>query len=373
MRVEEHPLLRNFPGDLVASMTARARALTLVEGEILFDEADVAREIYLILEGCVVLEKRCHGTDAFVLKETGAGGHLGELAVLDGSVRRARARCVAACRAAALPAADFLEALEKAPAKSILGFFVPLTRHQRAVNDRFIHEMLEKEKLAVVGEMADSIMHDFRSPLTTVQLASDLLRREVAGSAAERYCDMTDRQIRHLQEMMEELLEFSRGTPRLKKARVSVEQLFRRFRENNELALGRLDVELVVEPAKGNLEIDSDKILRVLQNLFNNAIEAMAHRGTVWLSARRDGERHIALVLRDSGPGIPAEVRARLFEPFVTHGKERGTGMGLAIVRNFVEAHGGSVAFESEPGEGTEFRLLLPAVAGRRAAISTRR
>ena len=352
--------MRVLPDREAATLAERARLLELGENDVLFDDGDRAESIFLLLSGRLVLEKRGHAREYLLLAEVAEGDYLGEMAVLDGSVRSARARAVTQVHLAEVAASDLFQVLENSPSGAIMAFFMPLVRNLRETSNRFIGEVLRKEKLAVIGEMADSIMHDLRSPLTTIQLACDLLRREIGSPKSERYCDMADKQIRVLQDMMEELLEFSRGAPRLKRTRIPIESFFSRFRENNELMLARTSVELFLDPMEGTLDIDVEKFLRVFQNLFNNAVEAMGHRGEMRIGARKVEGNRVVLTLKDNGPGIPEEIRDRLFEPFVTHGKERGTGIGLAIVRSMVEAHQGKVTFTSELGRGTEFQLELP-------------
>lgn len=370
MEIREHPLMRVLPGGEAAVIAEKARLFELGEDEVLFDDGDRAETIFLVLSGRLVLEKRGHTNEYLMLAEVTTGAYLGEMAVLDGSPRNARARSITPVRLAEVAATDLFMILEHCPPEAVMAFFMPLVRNLRDTSNRFIGEVLRKEKLAVVGEMADSIMHDLRSPLTTIQLACDLLRREIGSPKSEHYCDMADKQIRVLQDMMEELLEFSRGAPRLKRTRIPIDTFFSRFRENNELMLARTSVELFLEPVEGSLDIDVEKFLRVFQNLFNNAVEAMGHRGEIRIGARRVEGDLVVLTLRDNGPGIPEEIRDRLFEPFVTHGKERGTGVGLAIVRSMVEAHRGKVTFTSELGRGTEFQLELPLAVPRHDRVA---
>jgi signal transduction histidine kinase len=114
--------------------------------------------------------------------------------------------------------------------------------------------------------------------------------------------------------------------------------------------------------------LDVDKIRRAVSNVAANARDAMGGRGRLHLSARIEavpgpegpGE-HLALVLADEGPGVSPEIRDRVFEPFVTLGRKRGTGLGLAVARRFVEDHGGSLELVPPPPErGARFRLVLP-------------
>jgi two-component system sensor histidine kinase DctS len=114
--------------------------------------------------------------------------------------------------------------------------------------------------------------------------------------------------------------------------------------------------------------LDVDKIRRAVSNVAANARDAMGGRGQLHFSARvlpgGDGSAdRLEIVLADEGPGVPAEIRERVFEPFVTLGKKRGTGLGLAVARRFVEDHGGTLELLSPPvppARGASFRFALP-------------
>ena len=107
------------------------------------------------------------------------------------------------------------------------------------------------------------------------------------------------------------------------------------------------------------VSLDHRKMERVVLNLTGNARDAMKGSGKLAIEADLADGRAV-LRVRDTGPGLPEEIRDRLFEPFATHGKEHGTGLGLAICKQFVEAHGGEIEVESQPGEGTTFTIWLP-------------
>ena len=121
------------------------------------------------------------------------------------------------------------------------------------------------------------------------------------------------------------------------------------------------------------LVIDVDKLRRAVSNIAANARDAMGGRGRLELQASVESQLggggaadQLVLVLRDEGPGVPAEIRERVFEPFVTLGKKRGTGLGLAVARRFVEDHGGSLELlpsPEPPAHGAGFRLAVPIVA----------
>jgi signal transduction histidine kinase len=119
-------------------------------------------------------------------------------------------------------------------------------------------------------------------------------------------------------------------------------------------------VELVAEAPHDLVLVDQDKLLRVLQNLVNNAVEALGRTGghiTIRGVAVEGGHD---ITVSDDGPGIPETIRERLFQPFVTHGKTNGTGLGMAITKSIVEAHKGRISFTTKSGVGTTFRIFLP-------------
>jgi signal transduction histidine kinase len=118
-------------------------------------------------------------------------------------------------------------------------------------------------------------------------------------------------------------------------------------------------IDAETEPAE--IEIDTSRLLRALQNLISNAVHAVCARPGGKIDLRTwVADAVLYISVRDNGPGIAPEIKTRLFEPFSTYGKNGGTGLGLAIVRNVVLAHRGKIALESEPGQGTEFLLRIP-------------
>lgn len=105
--------------------------------------------------------------------------------------------------------------------------------------------------------------------------------------------------------------------------------------------------------------IDVGRFGRVILNLVKNAVEAMKNGGIIWVGVRREGE-HVIFKVGDTGCGIPAALQARIFEPFITHGKSSGTGLGLAIVKSVVDSHNGTISLHSKEGIGTTFEISLP-------------
>ncbi len=168
-------------------------------------------------------------------------------------------------------------------------------------------------------------------------------------------------QTRRMVDMANDLAAFARGEEEIEHAHIRIEQLFNTFKELNGLFFD--DESVSVDMRHNNVAFygDATKLLRVLQNLVSNAIEAIHQTelsGEVVVSAEEVGER-VHLIVRDNGPGIPEEIQTKFFEPFVTYGKSGGTGLGTAIVQSIVDAHNGSIAFTTS-GKGTTFTIKLP-------------
>jgi signal transduction histidine kinase len=161
--------------------------------------------------------------------------------------------------------------------------------------------------------------------------------------------------------MAVELMEFSRGESKLALNRTSTTAFIEQFKILNEGGLNPAGFEIRFDVEPGGIEIDAMRMQRVLQNLVTNAIEALHATPKPRVEIRAWVKDSIFyLVVKDNGPGIPAAIQTQIFEPFVTHGKSKGTGLGMAIVRNIVTAHGGTISFETSPKRGASFLVSLP-------------
>jgi signal transduction histidine kinase len=235
-------------------------------------------------------------------------------------------------------------------------------------NHAYQKELIASERLAALGTMAGMMAHDFRGPLTLIRgWAETLVEGDVppaeAAVRAQAIVDAVDR----LERMTTETLDFGRGADRLVLRSVPLGVLLAELAAGIEEELPGLAVARDFEvPGGQRVLLDVDKIRRAVTNVAANARDAMDGRGRLHLRARveagPDGPGpHLVLVLADEGPGVSPEIRDRVFEPFVTLGKKRGTGLGLAVARRFVEDHGGTLELVPPPPErGARFRLALP-------------
>jgi signal transduction histidine kinase len=206
--------------------------------------------------------------------------------------------------------------------------------------------------------MLAGIAHEVRNPLGGIELFAGILREEL-GADAERLAHVKriERELRHLKAVVTDFLEYARRPPPELHA-TPMATLLGDIRELAQADAEAAKVQLRVEGADGLVaRADATQLRRALLNLTRNAVQATPEGGTVRLAARRDAGR-IAVDVSDTGRGIPSAELEKIFNPFFTT-KEKGTGLGLAFVKEIVADHGGTIRVESEVGRGTTFTIEL--------------
>jgi signal transduction histidine kinase len=239
-------------------------------------------------------------------------------------------------------------------------------------NARLVESRLQAERTMAIGQMARVIVHDLRSPMTSIRgLAELLLRRAGPDDPARKHLSTIVAEADRLSGLTDDLLQFTReGTSGSQsEIRLSdlVHQTLAPLRERLERSHVKVTLSLDDEV---RITIDSDRMVRAIHNLISNSLDAMPDGGTLFVGCARSGARCI-LSVRDSGCGMESQVRERIFDPFYTHGKRNGTGLGLAIVRAVVEEHQGSIRVESAPGRGTTVFVELPGCGPGEAILPT--
>jgi len=214
------------------------------------------------------------------------------------------------------------------------------------------------ERLATFGQLVGSIGHELRNPLGVIETSLFILRGRMEGDErAKKHIERIGGQIQIANTIVSDLLDMIRDKP-LQQERVSLGAV---VDEAAAQLAERPAVKLEVSGVDGLAQVDGDpgQLRQVLVNLLDNAFHAAGEGGTVRVvGAARDGA--VTLAVEDSGPGVDPAVRARLFEPLVTT-KQKGIGLGLALVKRIVERHGGTVGYEAPAGGGARFVVRLPA------------
>lgn len=237
--------------------------------------------------------------------------------------------------------------------------------HLEAIIDKRTAQLRDAERLAGIGETAAMIGHDLRNPLQGLQYIVDLqklrfkripLEERTAQdweSEAELF-DHISEQVFYMNKIVDDLQDYARPIT-LEREVVPVSTLI-----NNAIASVPPNdrVEIITDVTDLEVNVDPHLMHRVLANLILNALQAMPQGGTLAVTASIL-DHAVAIRVQDTGGGIPEDMKGKLFSPLVT-GKAKGTGLGLAVVKRIVDAHGGKIAFESEAGKGTTFTVRLP-------------
>jgi len=235
-------------------------------------------------------------------------------------------------------------------------------------------ELLDAERLATIGRMASSISHDLRHSLAAVIANAEFLCESnlTPGQREDLYTEIRIA-VNQMTELIESLLEFSRTRESLRPTygdvRSAVDRAVQGVKAHPEFQRIRIRIS-----AEGSTEgwFDFKKLERALLNLLLNACEVVPpESGKIDIELKRKGE-YLEIRIEDNGPGIAEAVRDRLFEPFVSHGKENGTGMGLTVVQKILQDHGGDVTVEQTSASGTTFRASIPLNPSAENALAAR-
>ncbi|MCU1338234.1 MAG: integral rane sensor signal transduction histidine kinase [Bryobacterales bacterium] len=220
-------------------------------------------------------------------------------------------------------------------------------------------DLIRQERIATIGRLSTSIIHDLRNPLAAIYGGAEMLvDGKLSAAQVERLAANIYKASRQVQSLLQELADVTQGRAharevcRLREVITAAYEPLAAAAESRGVTV-RIDLGEDVE-----LPLDRSPMERVFQNLLSNAIEAMPNGGSVSVRAdRHDGE--IVVSVEDTGPGIPSSIADQLFEPFVTAGKKNGVGLGLALSRKTVVSHGGDL-WSDRKEDGARFVLRLP-------------
>jgi signal transduction histidine kinase len=220
--------------------------------------------------------------------------------------------------------------------------------------------LLHQEKMAAFGLLAAGIAHEVGNPLTSISSLIQMLQRREADAYSQEKLALISGQLQRIQGTLRELVNFSRpaSTERSRVALADVLEEALGIAKYYKRTRGRV-LTRALPPDLPPLYGVRDQLVQVFLNLVLNAVDATDRGGHIDLHAEHRAGA-VVVTVRDDGTGIPPAQAERVFQPYFTT-KHHGTGLGLFVTRNLVTDHGGSVDFESRPGEGTVFRVRLPA------------
>lgn len=220
-------------------------------------------------------------------------------------------------------------------------------------------EKIKADRLATIGNMMSTIVHDLRTPVNNIYGFVDLMQEEEDLELRKEYADIVNQQIKNLNNMTTDILQFAKGKTTILPVKYAPDKIIKDFSRLYESEIKKRGYQFISDcKASQMVYIDPEKVTRIFMNIMKNALEAMEPGGTFTLFADNAGDE-VVFLLSDTGKGIPPEIKDRLFDSFVTSGKKDGTGLGLAIVKKFIDQHKGRIEVESEPGAGTTFKIYF--------------
>jgi signal transduction histidine kinase len=327
---------------------------------VIFREGSLGATVMLVGKGRVQISKVGRKEKQEVLSLLEANDFFGELAVIDHGPRSATATALERSLIGEIDRAALDRLMESAPRVLPLNFTRVVVERLRYTNSLFIDELLQAERLTLLGTMVSSIVHDLKNPMSAIVSSVDYLERRSSDDYTHTLSGIIRSSADRMMLLTEELLDFARGTAKLRYRSTTADRLLKALDQEILLQVRSTPVRLVVEQrSTSELWLDEGRMTRCLSNIVKNALEAVKTAGKIRLVFEEQGAQ-LLITIADNGPGIPEELRARVFEPFVTYEKKGGTGLGLSIARSCVEAHGGRIWLGSETGKGTTFYVLLP-------------
>jgi len=254
-----------------------------------------------------------------------------------------------------------------------IGFLVLVLFTGSALGARFVQNaqklesaqtgMIEKERLAAVGEMSAVVAHEVRSPTAVIFNAAALLRRN--PNESEKLLSIIEEEAGRLKRLVDDFLEFARPVE-THLANADVRPMLQSIADGVHVGSGE-EVDVYVDTSLPEIEMDPKLVRQALLNLVTNAIQAERREHAVTVTAKRLGSSWLRISVKDDGAGIPSDIQDRIYLPFFTT-RSNGTGLGLPFVQRIAKAHGGAVTHESSADGGTTFHLDLPLDRGAREA-----
>ncbi len=305
-RFYDNRLFEGVDAEIIERIAPKIGVLRKRPGEIIFREGEPGDSLYLVGEGCVKIAKAADGVDHEIHDYVDQGNFFGATALLAGEPHSTTATAVAPALIGALTENTFQEILELSPSRLHMNFLRAITARVRSANIHFMRETVRAERLRVAGAFANAMIHDLKNPVCIARCCSDLIANESADPHLRELSKMLTDTVNGILGTTLDLLDYSRGSVSLNKRPVS--------------------------------------IWRLLDELNHQSLHLLPSKSRI----------------SDTGAGIAPELMPTLFEPFERRDDSRASGVGLAVAKAIVEAHGGKISVRSVPDKGTTVDIRLP-------------
>jgi len=360
------------------------REETFAPESIIFLEGSRADKFYIILEGTVEVWKDYQAEERDLLAAHSAGHLFGEMALIDDLPRSATVVARDNVTLVSMGRKDFHRIISENSSVA-LSVMRSVSAMVRQSNESFVdnlrrrnselvkanrelkktqEKLLRAERLSVLGKFSSLILHDIRNPISILRGFAEMIAMHAEQpETVAAYVKKIVGEAERLNRLTGELLDYSRGEIALNLSIVDLRDLVTSAVDiiRERFVTKHIEIKTDVQFC-GPVILDFDRMQRVLLNLADNSRKAMPGGGAFSIKVSKE-DRRLLLDVADTGIGMDKDTQKSLFEPFFSRAMEGGTGLGMTIIKNIVEAHDGSLTFTSKKSEGTTFRVSLPIVA----------
>ena len=357
-------LFRLLKPEELARVAAAAQERMFSAGQEIFREGDPGDGLYVVMEGLVEISGVINDAQRQVLTQVAPGGVFGEMSVIEQLPRSANATAVMTTRVLHISRAEMQALIERAP--TLAAALLQLVSHRlREFNQHYLREVVQAERLAAVGRFARSIVHDLKNPMNIISLTSEMFGKADAPPQFRATAQArVQKQIVRINDLITDILQFTQSDQVLARSPMNyarfVEQVTTEMRA--ELEIKSVALTIGNPPPELFLNLDAKLMRRVIVNLVHNAVDVLQDNGNItFLFSMEAGK--VRTDIKDNGPGISPEIAGKLFQPFATHGKAHGSGLGLSICKKIIEDHGGNISAQNNPAGGAVFSFTLPVAA----------
>lgn len=359
-RFYDNRLFEGVDGNVIERIAPKIDVVRKKPGEIIFREGEPGNSLYLVGQGCVKIAKAAESADHEILDYIDQGNFFGATALLAGEPHSTTATAIEPALIGTLSEDTFQQILELSPGRLHMNFLRAITARIRSANSHFMRETVRAERLRVAGALASAMIHDLKNPVCIARCCSDLIATESTDGHLRELSAMLTETVNGILGMTLDLLDYTRGSISVSKRPVSIWRLLDELNRHSLHLLPSKNIEFVKHIRyQGNIDIDLGRFTRALGNVIENAIHAMQCGGTLTVTIDQADDQ-VALRITDTGNGIAPERLAALFEPFERRDTAHASGVGLAVAKAIVEAHGGKISIRSVVDKGTAVDVRLP-------------
>ncbi|MCK5153460.1 MAG: cyclic nucleotide-binding domain-containing protein [Spirochaetales bacterium] len=375
------PFFEELSDTDILSISKYCTAKIFGPGHILFNEGDPADMFYIIMSGEVEVWKAYGTNDEDMLAIHSHGKLFGEMALIDNLPRSATVKTKTHIRLLQIGEHDFQNMIRE---NSSVAFSIvrSLSSMIRKSNETFLEdlkernmelekanrdlkiaheELIKKERLSNLGKFSSMILHDLRNPISTVKAYTELLLMDSdVPEKTRKYISNIKFETERINNLASELLDYSRGDIRLEMNIIDLDDFLSKLEASVQRRFASSNIEILFENKFSDHAVfDFERMMRVMMNLAENARKALAGKG-IFSVTTENSNNTLQFRIKDNGEGMNKDIQKHIFEPFYSSSRGGGTGLGMVIVKNIVEAHEGELEIISSPGKGTEIRINMP-------------